>query len=82
MFEPLDWRGHPNGFLIRRQTLLTSRCTWQATRGGATLGAAAWRPLWAQGQTDVLVPGAGLAGLHAAALLEQAVLRVRVLEAA
>ena len=64
------------------QTFATSRRTWLATHGGAALGAAAWRPLWAQGQADVLVLGAGLAGLHAAALLEQAGLRVRVLEAA
>jgi len=40
-------------------TLLTSRRTWLATHGGAALGAAAWRLLWAQGHIDVLVLGAG-----------------------
>jgi monoamine oxidase len=59
-----------------------NRRTWLTTSGVAALGAAAWRPLWAQGQPDVLVLGAGLAGLHAAHVLEKAGLRVSVLEAA
>ncbi len=60
----------------------TSRRTWLATSAAAAIGAAAWRPLWANSPPDVLVLGAGLAGLHAATLLEQVGLRVRVLEAA
>lgn len=39
------------------------------------------RPLWASAKPDVLVLGAGLAGLNAALLLEQSGLRVQVLEA-
>lgn len=39
------------------------------------------RPLWAGSQPDVIVLGAGLAGLNAALLLEKFGLRVRVLEA-
>ena len=58
------------------------RRIWLAAAGSAALGAAGWRPVWADARPDVLVLGAGLAGLHAAHLLEQAGLRVRVLEAA
>lgn len=58
------------------------RRTWLATVATAALGAGVTRPTWAGGRPDVLVLGAGLAGLHAAHLLEQAGLRVRVLEAA
>lgn len=47
----------------------------------AALAASTARPLWAAGPPDVIVLGAGLAGLNAALLLEQNGLRVRVLEA-
>ncbi len=54
-------------------------------RRRAFLGAAAWaaatRHSRAQGALDVIVLGAGLAGLHAAWTLEQAGARVRLLEA-
>ena len=50
--------------------------------GGAALAStASFRPLWAAQDPDVVVLGAGLAGLNAALLLEQFGLHVRVLEA-
>jgi len=57
-----------------RRTLLKSGAALMATGLGM-------RPLWAAQDPDVLVLGAGLAGLNAARLLEQFGLRVRVLEA-
>lgn len=52
--------------------------------GGAAALAAGLAPrrAWGRTQYDVVVIGAGLAGLHAAHLLEQAGLAVRVIEAA
>jgi monoamine oxidase len=47
----------------------------------AALAATPARPLWAAAAPDVIVLGAGLAGLNAALLLEERGLRVRVLEA-
>lgn len=47
----------------------------------AALAAHAARPLWAAAAPDVIVLGAGLAGLNAALLLEERGLRVCVLEA-
>lgn len=49
--------------------------------GAAIVGATSFRPLWAAQDPDVVVLGAGLAGLNAARLLEQFGLQVRVLEA-
>jgi monoamine oxidase len=48
--------------------------------GAAIIAGAAPRPAWGQTSADVVVIGAGLAGLHAAALLEAAGLRVTVVE--
>ncbi|GGF60054.1 flavin monoamine oxidase family protein [Alteromonas lipolytica] len=48
---------------------------------GAILGASMLSPMsWAAAKTDVIVIGAGLSGLYAADLLEQAGLSVKVLE--
>ncbi len=57
------------------------RRRWLAQGAAALLGARLHSPVWAAAAPDVLVLGAGLAGLHAAGLLEAAGLRVRVLEA-
>lgn len=46
----------------------------------ALIAGAAPRRAWAQTQADVIVIGAGLAGLHVASLLERAGLRVLVIE--
>jgi monoamine oxidase len=63
--------------IVRRRGLLR----W-ALGAGVCLGApAALREVAAAGALDVLVLGAGLAGLNAALVLQQAGLRVRVLEA-
>jgi monoamine oxidase len=49
--------------------------------GAAIVAGAAPRAAWGQTEADVVVIGAGLAGLHAARLLEQAGQRVVVVEA-
>ena len=58
--------------MTRRETLLTG--------GAALLAGAAPRAAWARTEADVLVIGAGLSGLHAAALLEAQGFRVTVIE--
>lgn len=52
--------------------------------GGAAIAAPAWTPLQARRETqaDVIVIGAGLSGLHAASMLEEAGAKVVVLEGA
>lgn len=58
--------------VTRRQTLLTG--------GAALLAGAAPRAAWGRTEADILVIGAGLAGLHAASLLEARGVRVIVIE--
>ena len=60
---------------------MTSRRRFLAGGSAAILAGAAPRLAWGKTQVDVAVIGAGLAGLHAAHLCEQAGLSVRVLEA-
>ncbi len=57
-----------------------SRRTFVAGSAAAIIAGAAPRSAWAQTEADVIVIGAGLAGLHAAHLLEAAGQRVVVLE--
>ena len=58
-----------------------TRRSWLAGSAAGLMVAQAPRPVWATTAPDVLVLGAGLAGLHAAMLLQDAGLHVRVLEA-
>lgn len=57
-----------------------SRRSFLAGGAAAIIAGAAPRSAWAQTQADVIVVGAGLAGLHAAHVLEGAGLRVTVIE--
>ncbi len=64
---------------------MTASFTRRSMIGGtsaALIAAAAPRSAWAATQADVLIVGAGLAGLHAAALLEQAGLKTVLIEGA
>lgn len=58
----------------------TSRRSFLAGGAAALIAGAAPRSAWASTEADVIVIGAGLAGLHAAWMLEQAGQRVVVLE--
>jgi monoamine oxidase len=57
-----------------------SRRTFVGGGAAAIIAGAAPRSAWAQTEADVVIIGAGLAGLHAAHMLEQAGQRVIVLE--
>jgi monoamine oxidase len=59
-----------------------SRRSFIGGGSAAIIAGAAPRPAWGQTQLDVIIIGAGLAGLHAAHRLEQAGLRVVVFEGA
>lgn len=57
-----------------------SRRSFLAGGAAAVIAGAAPRSAWASTEADVIIIGAGLAGLHAAHLLEQAGQRVILLE--